>query len=323
MNILVTGGNGFIGSHFIEEIISDPTVKNIINVDCMTYAANKNLSFQTNRKYQHFKFDISKDSVYTLLNVFEIDSVVHFAAESHVDNSIINSAPFMKTNVIGTHNLLNDLLSYKKQKDFKFIHISTDEVFGSLSCNDPAFTVGSPYQPNSPYAASKASSDLIVRSFFQTYKFPAIITNCSNNFGARQNREKLIPKCIYKLMNKQSIPIYGSGQNIRDWIYVKDHVRCIWQILNHGRIGKQYLLGGNNELSNLELINIIKDVYEEITNESIDYKFIDFVEDRKGHDFRYAINNESFLQDFPNFKLTNFQKSIKETVMSYLNKNSN
>ena len=318
MNILVTGGSGFIGSHFIEEFLKRDDVTKLYNLDANTYVANKTLPFDKDSRYQKLTMDISSTSFLSHKSYFEslnLDYVVHFAAESHVDNSITGPRKFIDTNIIGTFNLLENL---KQSNLKKFIHISTDEVFGSLNIKDNPFDIDSPYRPNSPYAASKAASDLIVRSYFKTYKFPAIITNCSNNFGPRQFPEKLIPLAINKLKIKEAIPVYGTGENIRDWIYVKDHVNAIIRVMQDGIIGKQYLIGGDNEISNSDLIQMIKDVYEELTQIKFDWEWYKHVEDRKGHDYRYAINNWELKQEFPDFKLSNFRQSLKETVQSYL-----
>jgi dTDP-glucose 4,6-dehydratase len=262
--------------------------------------------------------DISSVAFPSYKSYFEslsLDYVVHFAAESHVDNSITGPRKFIDTNIVGTFNLLENL---KQSNLKKFIHISTDEVFGSLNIKDNPFDIDSPYRPNSPYAASKAASDLLVRSYFKTYKFPAIITNCSNNFGPRQFPEKLIPLAINKLKSKEAIPVYGTGENVRDWVYVKDHVNAIVRVIQDGIVGKQYLIGGDNEISNSDLIQMIKDVYEELTQTKVEWEWYKHVEDRKGHDYRYAINNWELKQEFPNFKLRNFRQSLKETVQSYL-----
>lgn len=318
MNILVTGGSGFIGSHFIEEFLKRDDVTKLYNLDANTYAANKNLSFDKNNRYQKLTMDISSVAFPSYKSYFEslsLDYVVHFAAESHVDNSITGPRKFIDTNIIGTFNLLENL---KQSNLKKFIHISTDEVFGSLNIKDNPFDIDSPYRPNSPYAASKAASDLLVRSYFKTYKFPAIITNCSNNFGPRQFPEKLIPLAINKLKVKEAIPVYGTGENIRDWIYVKDHVNAIIRVMQDGIIGKQYLIGGDNEISNSDLIQTIKDVYEELTQTKVEWEWYKHVEDRKGHDYRYAINNWELKQEFPDFKLSNFRQSLKDTVQNYL-----
>jgi len=318
MNILVTGGSGFIGSHFIEEFLKRDDVTKLYNLDANTYAANKNLSFDKDNRYQKLTMDISSVAFPSYKSYFEslsLDYVVHFAAESHVDNSITGPRKFIDTNIVGTFNLLENL---KQSNLKKFIHISTDEVFGSLNIKDNPFDIDSPYRPNSPYAASKAASDLLVRSYFKTYKFPAIITNCSNNFGPRQFPEKLIPLAINKLKVKEAIPVYGTGENIRDWIYVKDHVNAIIRVMQDGIIGKQYLIGGDNEISNSDLIQTIKDVYEELTQTKVEWEWYKHVEDRKGHDYRYAINNWELKQEFTDFKLSNFRQSLKDTVQSYL-----
>lgn len=317
MNILVTGGCGFIGSHFVEKLLDNSDVKCIVNFDKMTYAACKKLSFHKDTRYKHYIVDINDSvAVYNALKEHQITHVVHFAAESHVDNSIYSPDAFVETNVVGTFNLMKAAFDYDKLE--KFIHISTDEVYGSLGSKESAFTVDSPYRPNSPYSATKAGSDLLVRSYYKTYKFPSIITNCSNNFGPRQHFEKLIPTCIRKLKNREPIPVYGNGSNVRDWIYVKDHVNCIWSVLESGEIGKQYLIGGNNEMTNLELIEHIKNVYEEVTNTKLDYDYISYVQDRKGHDLRYAIDTFDYEQKFGKVQYYNFTESLRTTILSYL-----
>ncbi len=318
MNILVTGGSGFIGSHFIEEFLKQNDVTKLYNLDANTYAANKNLPFEKDSRYQKLTMDIAAANFVSYKNYFEslnLDYVVHFAAESHVDNSITGPRKFVDTNIIGTFNLLE---VFKQINIKKFIHISTDEVFGSLSYKEREFNIDSPYRPNSPYAASKAASDLLVRSYVKTYNFPAIITNCSNNFGPRQFPEKLIPVCIDKLKKKEKIPLYGNGSNIRDWIYVKDHVNAIIHVIQDGIVGKQYLIGGNNEISNIQLIHSIVAVYETATNQKVDWEWFEYVTDRKGHDFRYAIDTKDFEMEFKNFKLTDFNENLKATVQSYL-----
>lgn len=316
MNILVTGGCGFIGSHFIEQILKRNDVESVVNVDCMTYAAHKILPFQGYGRYHHYSLNIAKDTILPLLKSYQIDYVVHFAAESHVDNSIENSDPFIQTNIVGTHNILKDLLQYTRLK--RFVHVSTDEVFGSLGFTDEPFNVNSPYRPNSPYAASKAASDLLVRSYIQTYKLPAVITNCSNNFGPRQFPEKMIPLCIQKLKQKQPIPLYGDGTNVRDWIYVVDHANAIATVMLNGTNGKQYLIGGEFELNNLELITILKEAYVHLTQKEVDWQWYKQVNDRKGHDLRYAIDTSEFKKEFPNFVLSPFTPSIYDTITSYL-----
>lgn len=318
MNILVTGGSGFIGSHFIEEILKRSDISKLYNLDANTYAANKTLPFENDNRYQKLTMDIAAayfPSQKGFLESLNLDYVVHFAAESHVDNSITGPRKFIDTNIIGTFNLLEN---FKSSNIKKFIHVSTDEVFGSLNNKEGPFDIDSPYKPNSPYAASKAASDLLVRSYIKTYKFPAIITNCSNNFGPRQFPEKLIPLAINKLKNKEVIPVYGNGSNVRDWIYVKDHVNAIIRVIQDGKIGNQYLIGGDNEISNYELIHMLKDVYEELIQSKVEGEWFKYVEDRKGHDLRYAINNWELKQQFPDFVLSDFKESLKTTVQSYL-----
>lgn len=314
MNIMVTGGLGFIGSHFIEECINDKKIKKIINVDCETYAANKNLKFDI-KKYIFIKENINSKFIRKILSKYDVSHVVNFAAESHVDNSIKNSCKFIKTNINGTHNLLE--LSLEKNIK-KFLHISTDEVYGSLSEKENSFDENSPYRPNSPYSASKASSDMLVRSFRKTYGLNTIITNCSNNFGPRQHKEKMIPVAIDCLLNKKPIPIYGTGKNVRDWIYVKDHVKILKSILykNHNA-SHQYLIGGENEISNLDLIFKIKEFFEKIKKEKIEHSLYKQVADRKGHDFRYSINNNSLKKEYK-IKLSNFDKSLSDTIKYYI-----
>ena len=314
MKILVTGGCGFIGSHFIEEILKRTDIEKVDNIDCLTYAANKNLPFENDKRYTHHQFDITDPNIDTI-KLNEINYVIHFAAESHVDNSITEPDKFINTNIFGTFNLLK----WIKELDFgKFIHVSTDEVFGSLNPEDAPFNIDSPYKPNSPYAASKASSDLLVRSYYKTYKFPAIITNCSNNFGPRQFPEKLIPLTIDRLKKQESIPVYGNGQNVRDWIYVKDHVNMLINIMLDGKVGGQYLIGGDNEISNINLIETLVKKYRQISKNEVKSDYIKFVEDRKGHDIRYAIDNTDLNRIFPNFKFTNFEDALETTIKSYL-----
>lgn len=312
MNILVTGGCGFIGSHFIEEALKCESTC-IFNIDCLTYSANNNLSFSKNKRYKHINLSINEIEE---KHFEKIDYVVHFAAESHVDNSIKNSDIFIKTNINGTFNLIN---KSKNSKIKKFIHVSTDEVFGCLNKEQPAFTPQSPYRPNNPYSASKASSDLIVRSFIKTHSFPGIITNCSNNYGPRQFPEKLIPLAVQKLVSKQPIPIYGAGENIRDWIYVKDHVNALLLVMLDGKIGSQYLIGGENEIKNLDLIKKIIKIYQNITNSNLGWNLYEFIEDRKGHDFRYSIDNSYLRKELKVFNLSNFDSSLTETIKWYIN----
>lgn len=318
MNILVTGGSGFIGSHFIEEILKRDDVHKVYNLDCNTYAANKNLPFEKNTKYQKLTLDISAPyfpDQKNYLHSLDLNYVVHFAAESHVDKSISGPKRFIDTNILGTFNLLEIFKSYNLNK---FIHVSTDEVYGSVGYKQSSFDVESPYRPNSPYSATKAASDLLVRSYNKTYNTPTIITNCSNNFGPRQFPEKLIPLAISKLKKKELIPVYGNGTNIRDWIYVKDHVTALIHVIQDGIAGKQYLIGGNNELSNLEILSLIKTRYEQLANTIVNDPWYELVSDRPGHDFRYSIDTRDFKLQFPNFKHTCFESALDETIQSYL-----
>ena len=292
MNILITGGLGFIGSNFIKTIIDKKYTNCVVNIDCpsrISSAANKSncKEFETNSKYNfhdiwlehinnrpEFKKDIIKK--------YEITHIVHFAAESHVDNSINSPSQFIQSNIIGTFNLLEVVRQFP---NIRFHHISTDEVYGSLG-EIGKFTEYSPYSPNSPYSASKASSDMLVKAYYHTYKLPVTISNCSNNYGPKQHKEKFIPVVIDSILNNRKIPVYGNGKNIRDWIYVSDHCDAIWEILTRGKIGETYNVGGDCEKNNLE---IIKHICKIMNVEPNDY--ISFVEDRKGHDFRYAIDN--------------------------------
>ncbi len=256
--ILVTGGGGFIGSHFINEILSENPDKEILNLDCISYATSNNTLeiFNDFKNYQFKNIDINNfDDVLLIFKNFEPDIVIHFAAESHVDNSLSDPKIFLETNIMGTFNLLQASLEIKKiLPSFIFHHVSTDEVYGDLDFDDAKFTESSNYKPSSPYSASKASSDLLVQSWARTYNLNYVITNCSNNFGPRQYTEKLIPTVIRKIINKQKIPIYGNGLNIRDWIYAKDHAQAIISIHKHGVINEKINIGGDHEISNLSLI---------------------------------------------------------------------
>jgi dTDP-glucose 4,6-dehydratase len=278
MNVLVTGGCGFIGSHFIEEILNNKELKTLINVDKLTYAANGNLPFGGDPRYNLIIEDINSPAILDILINNQIEYVVHFAAESHVDNSIDNSDPFIHTNINGTHNLLKCSVKYGKLK--KFVHVSTDEVFGSLSFDAPAFNLDSQYSPNNPYSASKAASDLLVRSFVKTHKLPAVI---------------------------------------RDWIYVKDHARALMGIMIQSN-QERYLIGGENELSNFELLSHIANLFCEISSTKLDWQWYNYVTDRKGHDLRYSISNDHLIKYYPDFRLTEFNTSMTDTIKYYINK---
>ena len=318
-NILVTGGLGFIGSNFISKINDKESL--IVNVDSETYASidKSFLNFDSNHNYIHHNIDISDyQKVNEIIKKYSFDIIFHFAAESHVDNSIESSFEFCNTNVIGTLNLLE---SYHKlnKKNKLFIHVSTDEVFGSIK--EGFFDENSNYKPNSPYSASKASSDHFVRAYFETHNLPAIITNCSNNFGPFQNKEKFIPTIISSLINKENIPVYGDGKNIREWIHVEDHVDGLIHLSKNGKVGESYCIGSGEEYSNIDIVKTICKVYDELNGTKDSEKLISFVEDRKGHDYRYALNSSKIIKSGWNC-IMNFKDSIKNTITWYLKNKS-
>ncbi len=319
-NILITGGAGFIGSHLCRHMVSSYPNYRIVNLDLLTYAGNKESIADLDHKpnYSFVQGDIrDKDFIEALFKEHEIDSVIHLAAESHVDRSIEDPMAFVKTNVEGTANLLNTAL---KQEHFKrFYHISTDEVFGSLAA-EGYFTEDSPYAPNSPYSASKASSDMLVRAYGATYGLPYVISNCSNNYGPYQYPEKLIPLCIDKALNKQSIPVYGDGNYTRDWLYVQDHVEAMDLIFHKATDQSTYLIGGHNELKNIDLVQLICERLEEkqsATKGSI-ADLISFVKDRPGHDKRYAIDASKLERDLGWKPKYNFVEGLELTIDWYL-----
>ena len=315
-NILVTGGLGFIGSNFISRIINKENF--IVNIDSQTYASvdKSLLNFESYKNYIHYGVDISDfQKVNEIINKYSFDLIFHLAAESHVDNSIKNSFSFCETNVIGTLNLLESYKNLNKNNKF-FIHVSTDEVFGSIE--EGNFDENSNYNPNSPYSASKASSDHFVRSYYKTHNLPIIITNCSNNFGPYQNKEKFIPTIINSLINKNKIPIYGNGKNIREWIYVEEHVDSLIHISQKGKIGESYCVGSGVLLSNIEMAKKICKIYDELNGSRNSEKYISYVKDRKGHDFRYALDSTKIINSGWNCK-NNFDYSLRKTVEWYLN----
>ena len=299
MKILVTGGAGFIGSHFVKKAISTGNV--VVNVDKLTYAGNlENLEGYKNDK-SHIFYQTDICDAASLKNIFEKeqpDAIVHMAAESHVDRSIDSGDVFLQTNVVGTYRLLDVALEYYKtlcdeRRDvFRFLHLSTDEVFGTLSAGDEKFCETTPYKPNSPYSAAKASSDLFVRAFHHTYGLPVIIVNTTNNYGPFQYPEKLIPVVILNAIDKKSIPVYGDGKQIRDWLFVEDHVDALLALLRSGTIGETYCIGGENELTNIDIVKNICSILDEVVPlSSGSYSsLITFVKDRPGHDRRYAID---------------------------------
>lgn len=329
-NILVTGGCGFIGSNFIPFFIKKYSNYNIINLDLLTYAGDKNNlnECNSNPQYKFVNGDIrDRKLLFNIFEEFNIEGVVHFAAESHVDNSISNPDIFVKTNVNGTFNLLETSFKFWMEKpnlykdnfkESRFHHISTDEVYGSLG-DIGLFTEQTPYAPNSPYSASKAASDMFVRSYYETYGLNTVITNCSNNYGPKQHHEKLIPKIIKNALSGKQIPIYGDGKNIRDWLYVADHCSGIDLVYHEGKAGETYNIGGKNEKTNLEIVNSICSILDKKVPKTSSYKdLITFVEDRHGHDFRYAIDATKIEQELGWVANENFNSGIEKTIDWYL-----
>ena len=328
-NILVTGGSGFIGSNFIHYLINNTDYQTIINLDKLTYAGNTEnlINIQDNTRYKFIKGDIcDKQCIKKIFQDYSPNKIVHFAAESHVDRSIDGPKDFINTNIVGTSILLEESLSYynklKKlsKSSFKFHHISTDEVFGSLG-EKGSFVEDSPYQPSSPYSASKASSDHLVRAWHRTFGLPVTISNCSNNYGPYQFPEKLIPLMIINCLSNKSLPVYGKGENIRDWLYVEDHCKAINLILEEGAIGDTYNIGGNNEISNLNIVESICTILDKLkpSNSGKSYnQMISFVKDRPGHDFRYAINTTKIKKDLNWEPKETFDSGLIMTIKWYL-----
>lgn len=310
MKILVTGGAGFIGSCFIRHMLKSHPDYKIINFDCLTYAGNiENLDdIKDNPNYSFVKADIC-DKKAVDRAVSEVDCVINFAAESHVDRSILNPEIFIETNIKGTLNLLD---CTKKHGIQRYLQVSTDEVYGTLG-KDGYFTENTPLAPNSPYSASKAGADMLVRSYFETYKTPVLITRCSNNYGPYQYPEKLIPFFISKLLKGEKVPLYGDGLNVRDWLYVYDHCRAIDTVLHKGREGEVYNVGGHNEKSNIEITKII------LKEMGRDENSIEYVKDRLGHDRRYAIDNTKITTELGWEPSLTFEEGIKLTINWYLN----
>lgn len=332
-NILVTGGAGFIGANFVPYFIENNPEYHLINLDLLTYAGNlENVKEVENHpNYTFVKGDIcDRDFVETLFSTYDFKDVIHFAAESHVDNSISGPEAFIKTNVIGTFNLLDVARKrwmsapnqYKEDyKGSRFHHVSTDEVYGTLG-ETGLFEETTPYAPNSPYSASKASSDMIVRSYFHTYGMNVITTNCSNNYGPKQHDEKLIPTIIRKALTGENIPIYGDGKNVRDWLYVLDHCKGIELAFHKGKSGETYNIGGRNERNNLYIANAICELLNELKPKATG-KYqdqISFVKDRPGHDLRYAIDATKIETELGWKADENFETGIRKTIAWYLNK---
>lgn len=331
MNILITGGAGFIGTNLIQYILTH-TQDNIINVDKLTYSANRVSFSEENSLGRYFLEEVDICNAAMIRTVFEKyqpDAVMNLAAESHVDRSIHEPAVFMQTNILGTYTLLEAArdywasLSNEKRKKFRFHHVSTDEVYGDLDDSKFLFTESTPYNPSSPYAASKACSDHLVRAWQRTYNLPTLITNCSNNYGPYQFPEKLIPLVLFRALKGLSIPIYGSGKQIRDWLYVEDHARALYRVLSTGRIGQTYNIGGNNEKTNIEVVELLCDLLEIIVPQKPQgvknyHNLITFIQDRPGHDQRYAIDSRKIKKELGWSPLENFETGLQKTICWYL-----
>ena len=324
MNLLVTGGAGFIGSNLIHHVIDRPEVDRLVNLDCLTYAGRlENLvAVAKHPKYSFEKVDLrDKTAVLDVVQRHGITHVMHLAAESHVDRSITGPGDFVHTNVVGTFNLLEACRATWQTTGVghRFHHVSTDEVYGSLGPTG-LFTETTPYAPNSPYSASKASSDMLVRAYHHTYGLETVITNCSNNYGPYQFPEKLIPVVIQSVLARKPVPVYGDGMNVRDWLYVRDHAEALWLVLTRGRTGDTYNIGGHNEWANLPIVQLICDLIDEMGPQlgGNSRKLITFVKDRPGHDRRYAIDASKIAKDLGWLPAHKFEQGIRETVRWYI-----
>lgn len=324
-NILLTGGAGFIGLNYIEHLLRQDNIPKIINLDALTYAGNQSLLPKHN-KHTFIHGDITNKSlVEKLLREYDIDTIIHFAAESHVDRSITGPAAFIQTNIVGTFTLLEAARDYwinEKQlaeDQCRFHHISTDEVYGTLDKNAHPFTETTAYEPNSPYSASKAGSDHLVRAFHHTYGLPTTLSNCSNNYGPHQHQEKFIPTIIRSCMSHKSIPVYGNGSNIRDWLHVTDHCSGIARVIEQGKLGENYNIGGINEQTNLQVVEKICVLLDEIKPHNKPYRdLISFVADRPGHDWRYAIDNTKIKDELNWQPSIEFDAGLRKTIEYYL-----
>ena len=330
MRILVTGGAGFIGSAVIRHIIEN-THHHVLNVDKLTYAGNLESlrSIEKSERYQFSQTDICDQvELEKIFDEFQPDAVMHLAAESHVDRSIDGPAAFIQTNIVGTYSLLEAARKYwlsltlDAKEAFRFHHISTDEVYGDLEGTTDLFTEATPYQPSSPYSASKASSDHLVRAWHRTYGLPVIVTNCSNNYGPYHFPEKLIPLVILNALDEKPLPIYGNGQQIRDWLFVEDHARALYKVVTEGREGETYNIGGHNEKRNIEVVKTICTILDELQPKAdgqLYESLITFVKDRPGHDLRYAIDAEKIQKELNWCPQETFETGIRKTVEWYLN----
>lgn len=329
MRVLITGGAGFIGSAVIRYLINHEN-DTVYNIDKLTYAGNLDslINVENNSRYQFEKVDIcDAHALKQIFEKFQPEAVMHLAAESHVDRSIDGPAEFIQTNIVGTYHLLEVARQYwmtlpNNQKDsFRFHHISTDEVYGDLQSTTDLFTEQTPYAPSSPYSASKASSDHLVRAWHRTYGLPVVITNCSNNYGPYHFPEKLIPLVILNALDGKPLPIYGNGQQIRDWLYVEDHARALYSVLTEGKIGETYNIGGHNEKKNIEVVNAICELLDEIqpcADQNSYKEQIIFVKDRPGHDLRYAIDASKIKDELGWVPEESFETGLRKTVNWYL-----
>ena len=329
MNILVTGGAGFIGANFVLRMLNGNQV-NLVNLDKLTYAGNLQTlaPISGNANYRFYQGDIGdRDLLNNLLKQYQPKAVINFAAESHVDRSIRGPSEFIQTNIVGTFNLLESVRAYFEDLDvetknkFRFLHVSTDEVYGTLDKTDPPFSEANPYEPNSPYAASKAASDHLVRAWFHTYGLPVLTTNCSNNYGPYQFPEKLIPLVMHNALKGKQLPVYGDGLQIRDWLYVEDHCDAIWTVLEKGRLGETYNIGGNNEKTNISVVQTICSILDQLKPREDQKSYaeqISFVKDRPGHDRRYAINASKIANELGWRPKETFETGIKKTIQWYL-----
>ncbi len=324
--ILVTGGAGFIGSNFVHEAVGRG--HKVVNLDALTYAGNMDnlAALEGNPAHVFVRGSILDGALVTnLLTEHQPDAVVHFAAESHVDRSILGPAAFVETNITGTFTLLEAALKHWRslsdgaRNEFRFLHVSTDEVYGSLSPEEPAFHEETPYRPNSPYSASKAASDHLVRAYFHTYGLPVVTTNCSNNYGPYQFPEKLIPLMIHNAVGGKPLPVYGDGQNVRDWLYVADHCDAILAVLEKGELGETYNIGGLNEQKNVDVVNTLCTILDELNPAGAPHtRLITYVKDRPGHDRRYAIDCGKLQKDLGWSPKESFHTGIRKTVQWYL-----
>ena len=328
MRILVTGGAGFIGSNLLLYLHEKYPNYELLNIDKLGYASDPSYltEIKNSNRYTFKKLDIvDRDAVRDIIQSYKPEGVFHLAAESHVDNSIKGPEPFIQSNVVGTFNLIEELRQFWKEDDERwqnnrFLHVSTDEVYGELG-EQGAFSEESPYAPNSPYSASKAGSDFIIRSYYHTYGMNVVTTNCSNNFGPHQHDEKLIPTVIRTALNHDDIPVYGKGENVRDWLFVEEHCRALDLVFNEGKSGETYIVGGNNGWKNIDLVKKICNILNEEVGDapSSDFKdLITFVEDRPGHDFRYAIDASKIKEELGWDSKESFEQRLRETIRWYI-----